>query len=90
MIEARQYTMLYDAQRLRDSLNHTFQDRILVLENAQRTDADHRNLLERKTTGQEADLVKLRAQLSGQKAKLLTTLGVVVGAATTYILVGKR
>lgn len=92
MIEAGQYRMLFDAQVVRDSLVSAYEHRIMVLEDDRRTNIDHLGLMERKATEQEADLVKLRSQLSSQKSagNVLTTLGVVVGAATAYILVRKR
>ena len=92
MMDAKQYRVLFAAQAVRDSLLERYQQRAAVLETAHRTDRDHLALLERKGSKQEADLAKLQTQLSSQnhKGKLLTTLGVIVGAATTYILVRKR
>lgn len=91
MMEARQYRMLYGAQSMRDSLINAYQHRITVLEDGHRTDTAHLALMENKTTSQQADLGKLRSQLSDlkTKGKLLATLGLIVGAATTYVLVKK-
>lgn len=92
MVESRQYRMLYDAQSIRDSLIIAYQHRITVLEDGHRTDTAHLALMENKTASQQADLGKLRSEVSGlkSKGKLLATLGLIVGAATTYVLVKKR